>query len=133
MSGSDLTGADWAAATVAIPHTTSTETAACRNNVFIMARIVDRGVGGGKSAVSLAAYLRGAGRAEAADPRAGRHAQLVASARRLAGDRSVDRRPRPYTSTSESIRSSGMISPVFFAPALIALYSSVARRTRLPS
>ena len=42
--------------------------------------------------------------------------------------------PRPvYTSTIESIRSSGMISPVFFAPALIALYSSVARRTRLPS
>src|SRR5258705_10018097 len=71
MSWSDLTGADWAAATVAIPHTTSTETAACRNNVFIMARIVDRGVGRRKSAVSLAAYLRGVGRAEAADPRAG--------------------------------------------------------------
>ena len=79
------------------------------------------------------AFERAADGAEAADPRARRHAQLVASARRMAGDRSVDRWRRVYTSTSDSIRSSGMISPVFFAPALIALYSSVARRTRLPS
>src|SRR5258705_1150947 len=103
MSWSDLTGADWAAATVAIPHTTSTETAACRNNVFIMARIVDRGVGRRKSAVSLAAYLRGAGTAEAADPRGRRHPQLLASGRPLAGERTVGRRPRHYTATHECI------------------------------
>ena len=89
--------------------------------------------GRGHPAGSLAADLRGADGAEAADPRARRHAQFVASARRVAGDRSVDRGCRAYTSTSDSIRSSGMISPVFFAPALIALYSSVARRTRLAS